>query len=496
MNEKSKAIGESVENLNKAVERLVEVTGEEEITGFSKELFGKDSDFTERLLALIPQLFNAYFLLSRGLAGTLSDMDEDKRREAFLALQSGLKGELVGEAINASCRTMIQINEENPRIFAEGSIDFFNQLLDSLDSGVLRKGIVAYADSETLLMEEVIDRLMPDAVFLANVIGIMPPVINDVLRLLARAFSSLEMPPEILASALFNILSDIDTEQLGSVINGLTAVTKDLHEGNLLLGRDEPRFKAVFTNFAEDLLAHVDKEQAALAVVALAEDAETMFAATGDLLYKDPELLNLFTAASMASLHAIMRGMTDAFARLSQLPDASMAALTTEIAESLEPQTAAKLVNALLAFRLRLLENKPDIPARFVDDFMAALDTDLFWKVSLRVFASLLQVDLADIEKITTNNTGAMFAMGISAYNKALDKNPQAVKETMSQALEGVDAQELEKAVKRSLVPAAEAVAERPDLMRAFIRPATSALWTMFKGLIKNLGALLKRGPG
>jgi hypothetical protein len=221
-----------------------------------------------------------------------------------------------------------------------------------------------------------------------------------------------------------------------------------------------------------------------------------MFAATGDLLYKDPELLNLFTAASLASLHAIMRGMTDAFARLAQLPDASMAALTTEIAESLEPQNAAKLLNAILAFRLRLLENKPDIPARFVDDFMAALDIELFWKVTLRVSASLLQVDLADIEKITTNNTGAMLAMGISAYNQTLDKNPQAVKETMSQALEGVDAQELEKAVRRSLVPAAEAVVERPDLIRAFIRPATSALWTMFKGLIKNLGALLKRGPG
>jgi hypothetical protein len=496
LSEKSKAIGESVENLNKAVERLVEVTGDEEITGFSEELFGKDSDFTEKLLALIPQLFNAYFLLSQGLAGALSDMDEDKRREAFIALQSGLKGELVGEAINASCRTMIQINEENPRVFAEGSIDFFNQILDSLDSGVLRKGIVAYADSETLLMEEVIDKVMPDAVFLANVMGIIPPIINDLLRLLARAFSSLEMPPEILASAIFNTLSDVDTEQLGSVINGLTAVVKDLHEGNLLLGRDEPRFKAVFTHLAEDLLAHVDKEQAALAVVALAEDTETMFAATGDLLYKDPELLNLFTAASLASLHAIMRGMTDAFARLAQLPDASMAALTTEIAESLEPQNAAKLLNAILAFRLRLLENKPDIPARFVDDFMAALDIELFWKVTLRVSASLLQVDLADIEKITTNNTGAMLAMGISAYNQTLDKNPQAVKETMSQALEGVDAQELEKAVRRSLVPAAEAVVERPDLIRAFIRPATSALWTMFKGLIKNLGALLKRGPG
>ena len=494
MSEKSKAIGESVENLNKAVERLVEATGEDEIAGISEELFGKDSDFTDRLLVLLPQLFNTYFLLSRGLAGALSDMDEGKRKEAFLALQSGLKGELVGEAINASCRTMIQINEEDPRIFAEGSMEFFNQMLDSLDSGVLRKGVVAYADSETLLMEELIDRVIPDAVLLANVIGIIPPVINDVLRLLARAFSALEMPPEILASAVFNILSDLDTKSLGSVINGLTAVVKDMHEGNLLLGRDEPRFKAVFTNFSEDLLAHVDKKQAALAAVALAEDTETILAATGNLLYKDPELLVLCTAASLASLHALMRGATDAVARLVQLPDDSISALTAEIADSLEPQNAAKLVNALLAFRLRLSENQPDIPAGFVEDFMAALDVDLFWHVSFTVFSSLLDVDMAKVDKGAGNKAGTMMAMGMAAYNQALDRNPQALQENISQALEAVDAQELERAVKRTLIPAAEAVAERPELMRAFIRPATSALWTMFKGLMKNLSALLRKG--
>jgi hypothetical protein len=494
LSEKSKAIGESVENLNKAVERLAELTGEEEMAGLSEELFGKDSDFTERLLVLLPQLFNAYFQLSRGLAGALSDMDEDKRKETFLALQSGIKGDLVGEAINASCRTMIQINEEDPRIFAEGSMEFFNQLLDSLDSGVLRKGVVAYADSETLLMEEILDRVMPDAVLLANVIGILPPIINDVLRLLARAFSSLEMPPEILASALFNILSDLDTESLASVINGLTAVVKDMHEGNLLLGRDEPRFKAVFTNFAEDLLAHVDNKQAALAAVAMAEDMETVLAATGDLLYKDPELLVLCTAASIASLHALMRGATDAVARLAQMPDDSMAALATEIAESLEPQHAAKLVNALLSFRLRLLDNQPDIPAGFIEDFMAALDVDLFWQVTFTVFSSLLDVDVAEVDKGSGNKAGTMLAMGMAAYNQALDRNPQVLQENMSLALEAVDAQELEKAVKRTLIPAAEAVAERPELMGAFIRPATSALWTMFKGLIKNLRTLLRSG--
>jgi hypothetical protein len=302
------------------------------------------------------------------------------------------------------------------------------------------------------------------------------------------------MPPEILASAVFNILSEIDTEQLGMVINGLTAVVKDMHEGNLLLGRDEPRFKPVFTHLAEDLLSHLDKEQAALAVVAMAEDAETMIAAMGDLLYKDPDLLILSTAASLASLHAVIRGATDAISRLSQLPDASVGALTTELAESLEPQTAAKLLNALLAFRLRLLDNKPDIPSAFVDDFVAAVDTDLLWKVTLRVSSSLLKVDLNDIEKATTNNTAAMLALGITAYNQALDGNPSIVKEGMSHALEGVDAQELEKAVKRTLIPAAEAVVERPELMRALIRPATSALWAMFKGLLKNVGTMLRSG--
>jgi len=494
LSEKSEVVRESLDNLEKAMTRLSELTVEEEINAVREELFGEGSDFPGRLLSLLPRLLNAYLLLSGGLADSLMSMPENERREAVLSYLSGRKGDLVGEAVNASCRAMIQINEENPAVFAEGKMEFYNQLLQSLDSGVLRKGIVAYADSQTLMMEELVDRIIPDAVFLANVMGIIPPLVNDVLRLLARAFSSLEMPPEILASAVFNILSDVDTEHLGGVVNGLTAAVKDLHEGNLLLGRDEPRFKAVFTRFAEDLLAHVDKEQAALAMVALAEDTETMLAASGDLLYRDPDLLNLLAAAAIASTHAVMRGATDALTRLAQLPDDTVSLLATEIAESLEPQNAAKLLNAFLAFRLRLLENRPDIPSGFLEDFTAALDSDLLWRVALRVSASLLQVNLGEIEKSATNNKGLMAAMGIAAYNQALDRNPQAVKEGMSQALEGVDARELERAVRRSLVPAAEAVAERPDLMRAFVGPTASALWVMFKGMLKNLGALLKKG--
>lgn len=494
MKEKSKAVNESVESLEKAVTRLSELTGEEEIAGIREELFGEDSDFVMRLLPLLPQLLNAYFLLSQGLAEALTSMQEEQRREVLQSYLAGRRGELVGEAINASCRAMIQINRENPALFAEGKMEFYDQLLQSLDSGVLRKGIIAYADSQTLMMEELVDRIMPDAVLLANVMGVIPPLVNDVLRLLARAFSALEMPPEILASAVFNILGDIDTEHLGQVINGLTGVVKDLHEGNLLLGRDEPRFKEVFTRFAEDLLAHVDKEQAALAVVALAEDAETVLAASGDLLYRDPDLLNLLAAAMIASTHALMRGATDALARLAQLPDDSIKALASEVSGSLEPQNAAKLLNALLAFRLRILQNRPDIPSGFLQDFAAGLDTDLFWRVALGVSASLLQVDLAEIEKGDASNLGVMTALGLKAYNQALDRNPQAVKEGMSNALEGVDAQELERAVRRSLVPAAEMVAERPDLMRAFLGPATSALWIMLKGMMKNLGALLKKG--
>lgn len=493
---KEEILTKSLESLEKAMADLCELTGEDKALALNQALFGEGSDFCERLLELVPRVFNLYLQLSRGMAEALLAMDEDRRRKLLASYLSVMDGEKLGRAINSSCRTMIRIHEENPDIFAEGRRDFYLDLLDSLDSGLLRKGILSYADSWTRLQGEVVDRLVSDAVLLANVLGATAPLANDMLRLLSRAFSSLDMPSEILASAVFNILSEIDTEQLGAVINGFTAMIKGLHEGNLLLGRDEPRLRSVISRFSEGLLAHVDKEQAAMAVLALAEDTETVISVMGDILYRDPELLVLSTAAMLSSIHALLRGATDAVAAVAQLSDSSLDLLAGEIDDGLDPKSAAKLLNALLSLEDRLLDARPGLPADFAGGFVSTLDTELLSRVLLRYASSITPVMFEELE-ITPEKVGALMSSGLSAYNRAAADDPGAAADALSRALGEIEPAEMRRASEHILVSFATAVGERPEILRALIRPAASAAWKMIKnyaGVIgKRLGGRVPR---
>ncbi|MDY6795839.1 MAG: hypothetical protein SWK76_11290 [Actinomycetota bacterium] len=494
---KEEIVAKSLENLKKTLADLAKLSGEDEAAAFSEALFGEDSDFFDRLLELSPQIVNAWLLLSRGMAETLSGMDEGRRREVLASYLAGLDGERLAEAINSSCRAMIRINEENPEVFLEGRKDTYLSILDNLDSGLLRKGIVSYADSWTLLQEEVMNRMTSDAVLLANILGIIPPLINDILRLLSKAFSSLDLPSEILASAVFNVLSDIDSEQLGMVVNGLTGLVKSLHEGNLLLGRDEPRFRSVLSRFLEDLLIHVDKEQAALAVLAIAEDMETALGVIVDLVYREPDLLVLSTAALLSSVHTLLRGATDAVTRIAQLPESSLDIVVEELSDSLQPQVAVKLINSLLGLTERLLTAKPELPADFVGDFLSVLDTELSSRVFLLAIAPIAPVVIDELE-ITPRRVGATISAGLSAYNHAAAENPDAIAEAVSLAMDEIEPEELKRAVEHTLVSVTRAAVERPELLKALIRPAITAAWNIFKNYAFKLGGRLiggSRGP-
>ncbi|MFW6113460.1 MAG: hypothetical protein ACOC78_00880, partial [Actinomycetota bacterium] len=288
-----------------------------------------------------------------------------------------------------------------------------------------------------------------------------------------------------------------DTEQLGMVINGVTGLVKELHEGNLLLGREEPRLRSVFSDFSEDLLLHVDKEQAALAVLALAEDMETITRVAGELLYRDPDLLVLSAAASISSIQALMRGASDAMNRVAQLPESSLNTLVDEIGESLEPQAAARLLTSLMDLGHRLLDASPELPAGYIRDFLSALDTDLIGRVSTRAASSIMPALIEELD-ITPSKAGTLISTCLSAYNRSAAENPEAASAAVSLVLDEIDPAELRGAADHALGSAARAVAERPELLGSLIRPIASASWNMLKDYLMRFGKRLRggsRGP-
>ncbi len=86
-------------------------------------------------------------------------------------------------------------------------------------------------------------------------------------------------------------MDSLEAEEIGKLINGLCRFICHVHEGSLVLGGDEPRFRPVFQNLMERVIIGIDETMAADALLALFEDVEVIIPVVADVILERPELL-------------------------------------------------------------------------------------------------------------------------------------------------------------------------------------------------------------
>ncbi|RLB59217.1 MAG: hypothetical protein DRI90_15695, partial [Deltaproteobacteria bacterium] len=220
-------------------------------------------------------------------------VDDDESRQQL--------AEAVGQQVNEVLRAVRErgLSEDTH----EAVRDLAARLNEQADFGLLRDTVQRRAEDLEPLVADIARIVVADPVAMANLVGILPTLANGSLRVTRQCLAALSMPPEVKASALFALLGQLDTEAAAQVINLVSSLVVELHEGNLVLGGTEPRFREVFTRLTESVLDDVDQEQAALLVVALAEDLEVIAASLGDVAWRNPDLLSHVVAAMMSAVH-------------------------------------------------------------------------------------------------------------------------------------------------------------------------------------------------
>ena len=217
------------------------------------------------------------------LAALWRHLWEDPRsRQALLAA--------LVKQVDAGVERLAHQLEQDPEAIAGPAEELVGALLDGVDLGRLRRVHALGLQAAAGPTSRIIARAMGDPVLVANLAAALPPLVNAQLRALADAVEALDLPAEVLASALFNLLQALDPGQAARLLNGLARTITEAHRGNLILGRHEPRFRAVCADLLEDLLPRLDGERLELAALALAEDLDTLLTAWEDLAERRPEL--------------------------------------------------------------------------------------------------------------------------------------------------------------------------------------------------------------
>lgn len=462
--------GSAARRVRETLERLVV----EPDDALLDEIFGADPEFARTLFVSVPGVWKTQLKLMEVLSAYAAGLSPEERAALVGETVASFDGDLAARAVNEFSRMVMAVHSESPELAGELYPEI-DRAMSGIDFGKFREAVTGLLDSFTALAARVLADALDNPVVLANLFGIVPPVINSVIELLEGVLEKLELPPEILASAVFNVLSAVEADRLGRVLTMAFEAVGDLHRGNLILGGDEPRFRAVFGDFMKQVLDELDMEAATGAVAALGEDLEVMVGTLVELTARDPETVKHMTRMFAALGNSIWRMLSAALGEMAAWPDEVLSEVGDITAREADLAELGRALDSLVALELRMRENNPELQRKLLTDALVPLNTERLELVIRGAAADLRQAAMA--------NPGIRMALGPEEVGRRVNEvlasfnsgeRAASAREYLSRMLAAVDREELHRAFRSVAGPLAKAV--------------LSGAWNLLKRTVARLG--------
>ncbi|OFW69487.1 MAG: hypothetical protein A2V52_01555 [Actinobacteria bacterium RBG_19FT_COMBO_54_7] len=359
---------------------------------------------------------------------------------------------------------------------------------NTADFGKIRVGISEHFDRRREELAGIPEIFSP--VPLANLLGVVPSIANYLLRVLTRTLQALALPPEILANAIFQLLEDINQKELGGLVNSLTEFINSLHQGNLVLGRDEPRFKEVAGRISKGLVESVDGEQLKQAAIAVGEDGKVLGEVISGYLFATPESTTQVVKALHTAINAIMRTLGNTAKRMSELPASAMAELAEDFEARFDSRELGRVMNHGMTTFNKLCDQNHDMVTEILRRSFSAVNTETWALAGKNVVLqakdaafSVPQVSAA----LTPKAIGRDINAGLAAFNRLSQEKPELISQRVSETLAVIDTAALAKAVESFVNPLLKALFENTKVLMAVVKPVVG-------GTLKAIGGLIKDG--
>lgn len=454
-----------------------------------EEAFSGDEELMRQSVASEYGVVNAYFRLVTVFARYIDSLSQEERTALLASHYGGLDGSEVAGALNAWSSLVMKVHEENPGLI-EAGYPAMERVFAEVDFGKLRVAIAGLSDYFATYMTHVIEVMMENPVVVANIMGTIPPVANSLLKVISELLASANLPPEILASALFNTLSAVDAEELGRLITTVSQMTIDLHAGNYILGGTEPRFRQVFADFMKRLMDNVDDEALNDAVVAFAEDAEVMAAVLAELIARDPEKVVLACRTGTSLSNVMARIATNAFAEANAWPDELLVRMAGEIRE-LDANEIGKAIDAASTLALRMREANPTLNKDVLAGVLSGINTErlefLFSAAATDTKEALLEN--AGVRKaLEPEEMGRRLNDALVRFNASAAGRPGAIADYATRLLAVVDTRQLLTAGRTVTHGMIDAVFAQRERALGLLKLGAGNIWRVARHLLNIVG--------
>ena len=418
------------------------------------------------------------------LAGKSVEPSIDERVAQLKQAFSQYDGKALAGRANSFSVVMMAAHGDSPDL-ADQSFRAIEDALANTDFGKMREAVNALSDYATTIATKTLEEATGSPVVIANVVGMLPAVANGLLEILLTLLENTDLPPEILASALFNVLTALDAGKIGRALSAMSDQVQALHAGNIILGGDEPRLRAVFTDFVKRVLDNLDVDAAAGAVIALGEDGEVIAGSFAELAARDPRMVVALARMSSTLAGSMTRAISSALAEAVTWPDELLVEIGRVDRECSDPVEAGRALDSLVTLALRFREANPDLNREALTDVLRAVNTEQLELVLKGAADDLKQAALA--------NPGVRMALEPEEVGRRLNGvlagfNRSAVRGStagyLTRVLGAIDPDELEEALRNGTLGLVDALFSSARLARSMFRAAASGAWKVARGIV------------
>ncbi|MDP8225003.1 MAG: hypothetical protein P9L99_16710 [Candidatus Lernaella stagnicola] len=426
----------------------------------------------ERLLREHPEIRAGMVQAMMSLTGMTAALLIGHWRENGLTESEGLAA---GEAINRLTAGLQALGSEDAA-FAEACGPGLEAAVAAIDFGLLREGVAGLGEMTDALARQALGPAIDDPVVLANVFGLAPVVVNAALRTLRFVVERIDLPDEVLASSVFNLLLQVDQAELGGLISATAGRLNQLHAGSSVLGGGEPHLRSVCRDIVDGVAAECAAEDMAAAVTALSEDLSLIAEVVTERALHGSEAVSASAEAAAAIVNAAIKTTCYGVAAIGTLPPEDFDRFMTTCEERVDGAEAARLVNALAAVAERLGES----PSKATREFLAGVDKEQAGRAfqgAARRFWVAAQAD-SDVRLETQpERLGARVNEWLVRFNRAMDENPQGWRDWLRRFFDAVDTRELARAWRHAVGGFMRALFGSGERFAAIVKPVLGAVW-------------------
>jgi len=439
----------------------------------------------------IEQAYNvemAYVSAIKALCEYLDGLSPEERSAVLEKHIETVDGSAFASATNTWSELVMKVHDERPDL-AEATFPAVDAIFRETDFGKVREALTALLDYCTAYMTHAIAMMMENPVVIANIVGVVPPIANSLIKIISVTLEETKLPPEILASALFNTLGALDAEELGRMLTTASKMAIDLHAGNYILGHEEPRFRAVFMDFMKRVLDNVDNEATTGAAVALAEDLEVIAGVLVELIARDPEMVVLTSRMATSIQNVLVRVIANGLTEAVAWPDELLVRVAGEMAEA-ETVEIGRAIDSAVTLALRLREADPNLHRKLLADALQGLDVgrlELLMSAAVTDVKAAMLADPGVRGALEPEEVGRRINDHLVRFNGSAAARPGAIKDYVTCMLGAVDTRELEKAVHTVSEGMMDATLATGERVKMLLKVVARNAWRFVKLVVRAL---------